>query len=101
MQRRLSKEESRQRYAEGRKLWNEFDPIGVVDAVDDEYDSYIGPCLRFAEMGKSIEELEEYVRWVVYEHMGLSETDEGNKANLVFAKKFMEWYRADWPDTTV
>jgi hypothetical protein len=44
----LSKEESRQRYEEGRALWNEFDPIGVAlpGGVEDEYDGYVGPCLR-------------------------------------------------------
>jgi hypothetical protein len=103
MQRRLSKEESRQRYAQGRKLWNEFDPIGVVDAVDvdDEYDSYVGPCLRIVESGKGVPELVTYVRWVVFEHMGLSETLLGQEGIEAFSRKFCEWYRASWADTVV
>ena len=101
MQRRLSKEESRQRFAEGRKLWNEFDPIGVVDAVDDEYDGYIGPCLRIVESGKGASDLVTYVRWVVFERMGLSETPLGQEAVEVFSQKFCEWYRAGWADTVV
>ena len=101
MQRRLSKEESRQRYAEGRKLWNEFDPIGVADAVDDEYDSYVGPCLRIVEAGKSGSELVTYLRWVVFEHMGMSETPSGQEAIETFSQKFSDWYRASWNDTVV
>jgi hypothetical protein len=105
MKRRLSKEESRQRYAEGRKLWNEFDPIGVFtidgDWPQDEYEGYVGPCLRLCEEGKGVEDLESYIRWVVHDRMGLSETEQGKKAARLFAMKFLEWYRTTWPDTTV
>ena len=34
MSRRLDKAESRKRWAELRDLWNEFDPIGVMDFPD-------------------------------------------------------------------
>jgi hypothetical protein len=99
--RRLSKEESRTRYAEGRKLWNEFDPIGVADAVDDEYDNYIGQLLRLCEEGKDLGAFREYLEWVIYEHMGMSRTPLGQKAMEEFAEKFRDWYKAKWPDTVV
>lgn len=99
--RRLSKEESRQRYAEGRQLWNEFDPIGVVDAVDDEYDMYVGPTLRLCEEGKGSREIEKYAEFVVYDRMGMSHTPEGIAAIKEFSAKFHDWYREKWPDTVV
>jgi hypothetical protein len=103
MQRRLSNGESRQRYAEARKLWNDFDPIGVVADGDgvDEYDNYIGPSLRLAIEGKSVEEFEEYIRWVVHDRIGLRETERSKEVNGRFAREFIEWYRANWPDTAV
>jgi hypothetical protein len=104
MQRRLSKEESRQRYAQGRELWNQFDPIGVfqidVDWSKDEYEGYVGPCIRAAEVGDE-GKLVEYTSWAVFENMGLSPTDELKKAVNSFASKFMEWYRSKWADTVV
>jgi hypothetical protein len=105
MRRKLSKAESRQRYADGRKLWNEFDPIGVFQLGEnsplDEYEGYVGPCLRLCEEGKGVEDLESYIRWVVHDRMGLSETEQGNEAARLFAMKFTEWYRTTWSDTTV
>ena len=103
MRRVLSKEESRVRYGEGRALWNEFDPIGVFqideDWPKDEYDSYIGPTLRLVIDGRAVTEIESYVRSVVHEHMGLSETEQGNEAIREFARKFSEWYQKHWAGT--
>ena len=103
--RRLSKEESRQRYAEGRKLWNEFDPIGVFtidkDWPQDEYQGYVGPSLRIMEEGQDSMKLSEYVRWVVHDRMGLSSTDALAAAIISFSVKFTEWYRSKWLDTVV
>lgn len=101
MRRRLSKEESRARYAEGRKLWNSFDPIGVADRVADEYDSYVGPLLRLCEQDKDTDALRDYVEWVVYEHMGMSRTPQAEQAINDFVDTFRVWYRASWPDTIV
>ncbi|HEX2594139.1 MAG TPA: hypothetical protein VHL34_21740 [Rhizomicrobium sp.] len=101
MRRKLSTEESLRRYIEGRKLWNAFDPIGVADAVDDEYEFYITPSLRLVSEGKGVEEVEAYVQWVVHDRMGFDRTEEGDEANHAFAKKFVEWYLASWPGTEV
>jgi hypothetical protein len=105
IQRRLSKEESRKRYAEGRRLWNEFDPIGVFtidkDWSQDEYEGYVGPSVRIVEEGQGSEKLSEYVRWVVHDRMGLSSTDARAAAIIAFSEKFTEWYRSEWADTVV
>jgi hypothetical protein len=105
MSRRLSKEESRQRYAEGRNLWNEFDPIGVfqIDSEwpKDEYERYVGPTLRLCEEGKDLDAFREYLESVVYEHMGLNRTPLGQRAMEKFVEKFRDWYKASWPDTIV
>ena len=48
----LSKEQSRVRWAELRRLLCEWDPIGVMDDPEwprDEYDCMIGPVLRLLE----------------------------------------------------
>jgi hypothetical protein len=101
MQRRLSREEGRKRYSEGIALWNEFDPIGVFPSVQDEYDGYIGPCLRLVEVGDGEAKIAEYVKWAVFENMGLNPTEELEDAIVLFAKQFTEWYREKWPGTVV
>jgi hypothetical protein len=103
MQRRLSKEESRRRYAEGRKLWNEFDPIGVAvpDEHEDEYDGYVGPSLRLCEAGKGLDDLGKYAEFVVYDRMGMSPSNEMGEAIKKFSIRFCDWYRTNWSDTVV
>ena len=89
-QRRLSKEESRKRFAEGRELWNEFDPIGVIksdnSATDDEYENYVGPCLRIVEQGLMDGEVCEYVTNIVYEYMGMPKSPQLDRQIKEFAK---------------
>ncbi|HYS46605.1 MAG TPA: hypothetical protein VEM35_09210 [Rhizomicrobium sp.] len=103
MQRRLSKEESRQRYAEGRKLWNEFDPIGVAvpDEHEDEYDGYVGPALRLCEANKGPDEVKKYAEFVVYDRMGMRRTANMDDAIKRFSARFCDWYRTKWLDTVV
>lgn len=104
-QRRLNKDESRQRYREGRRLWNKFDPIGVfkIDPQwpEDEYESYVGPLMRLCEDGKPASELQQYVETVVYGRIGLSRTPLSDKSIVEFAEQFLEWYNSNWPDTHV
>jgi hypothetical protein len=80
---------------------NGFDPIGVADAVDDEYDSYVGPMLRLCEESKPSDDLRNYVEWVVYDHMALSRTPQRQQAIGEFVEKFCGWYGTSWPDTVV
>src|SRR5580765_4572168 len=96
---RLSKAESRTRFAEGRALWNEFDPIGVAHDVSDEYDNYVGPCLRIVEAGGGAAELSPYVTGIVFEYMGLSRSDYLETKIEDFSRRFEEWHRQNWYDT--
>ena len=93
----LDKQQSRQRIAEIRQLWNEWDPIGVVDVVNDEYDMYLAPTLRLLERGASVEELVEYLNWVTLERMGLSAVS----GPADFAKRLQHWFANKWVGTRV
>jgi hypothetical protein len=101
---RLTKEQSRTRWAAARELWCKWDPIGVMGLKDwprDEYDAYLGPTLRLLEAGASLEKIASYLAEVELGRMGLSDTHEAQKARLAFAGRLLEWYATDWPATTV
>ena len=102
---RLSKDQSRKRYAEIRDLWAKWDPIGVYSLADDwprdEYDAYLGPTLRRLESGATIEALERYLAYVELEHMGLSENEKVKARRLSFAAELREWYGKHWAGTHV
>jgi hypothetical protein len=93
----LDKQQSRQRIAEIRKLWNEWDPIGVAGAVSDEYDAYLEPTLRLLERNAPGNELVAYLNWVTVEHMGLS-TAPDPKA---FSTLLQQWFADNWAGTRV
>jgi hypothetical protein len=82
-------------------LWNEWDPIGVADAVHDEYDSYLGPTLRLLENHASVEQLENYLADVTLVHMGLSDVPEGASLRQKFAHQLITWYETNWPESSV
>jgi hypothetical protein len=74
---KLNKQESRKRWDEIRNLWCQCDPIGVMSDLDwsrDEYDSYLGPSLRYLEQNASVEEIAEYLSYIVCDYMGLGQT---------------------------
>ncbi len=101
---RLEKEDSRRRYEEIRKLWCEWDPIGVIDlnySRQNEYDNYLGPTLRLLEDGASNQQIAEYLSYVVGKYMGLGESGVQRSKPLVFAEKLRNWYESKWPDTHV
>jgi hypothetical protein len=93
----LDKAQSRQRIAEIRQLWNEWDPIGVAGSVDDEYNAYLAPTLRLLERNASIEEIVAYVHWVTLEHMGLSQVSDPE----LFARRLQQWFGSKWAGTRV
>lgn len=100
MSRRLDKAQSRQRWAELRELWNEFDPIGVMRYPDwprDEYESYCGPTLRLLEQNAGDKELEDYIQ-SAFDHMGIAADDNEIKD---FIKKLRGWFQKYWPETRV
>ena len=98
--RRLGKEESRKRWRELRRLWNEFDPIGVMHLADwplDEYETYCGPCMRLLEQDAPALYLEECV-YQALDCMAISKDPEGVQE---FVRKMQAWFRENWYDTKV
>ena len=100
MARKLEKAESRERWRELRDLWNEFDPIGIMDYPDwprDEYESYCGPSMRLLEQNAENEELEDYVHSAL-DYMGIGASDDAIKR---FVKKMKAWFQEKWSETRV
>ncbi|MFD9499889.1 hypothetical protein [Streptomyces sp. NPDC060035] len=54
-----------------RHLLNEWDPIGVADDSQDEYDCMLAPMLRRLRGGAKETEIGEFLRHEVEEHFGL------------------------------
>jgi hypothetical protein len=96
---RLDKETSRRRWCELVGLWNEYDPIGVMDDPDwprDEYESYVGQTLRRLEKGATPSDIVAYLA-ESSAGMGL-EFDRASAEE--HAARFVDWYRRNWRDTT-
>jgi len=55
-------------------LNSDWDPIGVAEIVDDEYDMYIGHIHSLLAKGASEQDITEYLLWVELERMGLMGT---------------------------
>ena len=55
-------------------LNRDWDPIGVADIVDGEYDMYIGHLHSLLAKNASEQDLAEYLLWVELERMGLTGT---------------------------
>lgn len=55
-----------------RSLLNEWDPIGVADLVQDEYDCLIGPILTRLARGAARAEVRKFLSHELTEHFGLS-----------------------------
>jgi len=55
-------------------LNSDWDPIGVADIVEDEYDMYIGHIHSLLMKDTSEQDLAEYLSWVELERMGLMGT---------------------------
>ena len=101
---KLEKQQSRKRWNDIRNLWRQWDPIGVMDdpfAPIDEYDSYIGPCLRLLERRADVIEITEYLCYVVRDYMGLGQAGLDHSKPEDFATKLKEWYSQNWPNTSV
>ncbi|MFI2780248.1 hypothetical protein [Streptomyces sp. ALB3] len=54
-----------------RRLLSEWDPIGVADDVQDEYDCMLAPMLQRLRDGADETEIGEYLRRETKEHFGL------------------------------
>jgi hypothetical protein len=55
-----------------RELLNEWDPVGVADDVEDEYDCMLAPLLGRLSRGAGRAEIGAYLRHELAEHFGLA-----------------------------
>jgi hypothetical protein len=60
-------------------LNRDWDPIGVANVVDDEYDGYIGRIHSLLSKQASDKEISDYLLWVEVEQMGLTCTPEDER----------------------
>ncbi|MDV6342143.1 hypothetical protein R2103_10250 [Nitrosomonas sp. Is24] len=84
---------SNQDLQEIRKLWNEWDPIGVLpDKNDcwDEYDSYLEATLLLLNGDASVNEIEDYLNFVIKELMGFDSAHVEQCKPNEFARKLQE-----------
>ncbi len=78
-----------------RRLWNEWDPIGVVSGLnDDEYDSYLTPSLELLESGAPFAAIVQYLEHLVGEHMGMGEEGVEHANPAAFAEVLRAWHSA-------
>ncbi|WP_267242723.1 hypothetical protein [Streptomyces sp. PR69] len=75
-----------------RYLLNEWDPIGVADAVQDEYDCMIAPLLSRLYDGAGRAEISEFLWSELKDHFGLDPTYQ--EVDSV-ASRLVAW----WADT--
>jgi len=72
-------------------LWEKWDPCGVSDAPEarDEYHSYLPQVFGLVMRGCDVKEIEEYLRSVEVERMGLSEYKNNCKevAEVILSEK--------------
>lgn len=59
------------RQANLRYLLNQWDPIGVADLVDDEYDCLLAPLWDKLTHGATRASLSEYLWFEIHDHFGL------------------------------
>jgi hypothetical protein len=101
-ERRLNKDESRERFRELRTLWNQYDPIGVMANADDhldEYEAYVGPLMRLLEQGVGEEDIAVYLKGIVTERMGMTWNSYLDNSTHVFVTRCHEWFKSKWMGT--
>jgi hypothetical protein len=82
--------------AEGelRRLLNEWDPIGVADDVQDEYDCMLAPLLQQLGSGAGRTEIGEFLRHELEDHFGLDPV--GLRPDAV-AARVVDWWTSAGP----
>jgi hypothetical protein len=74
-----------------------WDPIGVISEHNqDEYHSYSVDVLRLLDRGATVDEIVEYMRWVVTDRMGMSHFDEEHSRDC--AQELVDYWRPDRQD---
>jgi len=74
--------------ADIRRLWAGWNPQKLSSPEPDQYDAYVIPTLRLLLMNASTEEIDNYLNWVVLEHLGLSEATRTD----TFVALLREWF---------
>ncbi|MEU6374481.1 hypothetical protein [Streptomyces sp. NPDC046909] len=74
-----------------RHLLNEWDPIGVADDVQDEYDCMLAPLLQRLRRGSGQAEICEFLRHELEDHFGLTPVPSEPEA---MAARLVSWWRA-------
>ncbi|MEU3692814.1 hypothetical protein [Streptomyces narbonensis] len=74
-----------------RHLLNEWDPIGVADDVQDEYDCMLAPLLRRLRGGAEQTEIGDFLRQELEDHFGLTPLPSEPEA---MAARLMSWWTA-------
>lgn len=74
-----------------RHLLNEWDPIGVADEVQDEYDCMLTPLLQRLRHGADQVEIAEFLRHELEDHFGLTPLPSEPEA---MATRLMFWWAA-------
>lgn len=67
----LTADEQDRRQKELRNLLNQWDPIGVADIVNDEYDCLLVPLQQQLAATPSRAQIREYLWWQLEDHFGL------------------------------
>ncbi|MEU7297135.1 hypothetical protein AB0A76_28710 [Streptomyces exfoliatus] len=74
-----------------RHLLNEWDPIGVADDVQDEYECMLAPLLQRLRGGAGKAEIGEFLRHELEDHFGLPSLPSQPEA---MAARLMFWWTA-------
>ncbi len=78
-----------------KRLWNNFDPIGVFiidsDWPDDEYHPYIIPTYTLLSKNADFNKICSYVSDIVKKHIGMENLNDQYITDFVY--KLQQWYR--------
>lgn len=74
-----------------RHLLNEWDPIGVADLVDDEYDCMLAPVLEQLRRGADQDDIGDFLRHELEAHFGLDPVHQRPDA---MAARVIAWWTA-------
>ncbi len=72
-----------------RYLLNQWDPIGVADVVDDEYDCLIAPIMAKLRAGAGRAEVSELLWYELEDHIGL---DPASRNVDAMADRLVAWW---------
>jgi hypothetical protein len=74
-----------------RQLWNEFDPIGVMEAdIFDEYESYIPQTVKLVLEGADANKITTHIEHCVYVDIGMSKHSSMQAEIQNFVKKLCD-----------